>query len=121
MSKPPTRLPLFVTTDELAYARGCSRAESLGEPGISKITGLLPRRGQQHFGCDEVWCLGLCQRCRENVGDSKAKAFITYVNKLIDFPIERGKTPIIWHDMLARCLEEELATLDSRAVVMIWL
>ncbi len=107
--------------------------EAIGElcpsnPGSLELaTGLIdemiaahPDSRYLHLGCDEVWCLCLCDRCRKSFADSRPEAFITYVNKLIDFTAARGKIPIIWHDMLASCTNDELSRLDHRAVVMIW-
>ncbi len=79
-----------------------------------------PESRYLHLGCDEVWCLCLCERCREAFGGSKAGAFLTYVNRLIAHTAGRGRIPVIWHDMLAGCTDDELALLDKRAVVMIW-
>lgn len=74
-----------------------------------------------HIGCDEVWSLLSCPDCKKQYGQEKNKMFIEYVNKVIQHVCKKGKIPIIWHDMMAQCNDEEIRLLDNRAVVMIWL
>lgn len=74
-----------------------------------------------HIGCDEVYSLCVCPACISQYGNSRERAFIGFVNQLIDHVASRGKIPIIWHDMMEKCSDAELSLLDKRAVVMIWL
>ncbi|WP_284646443.1 family 20 glycosylhydrolase [Paenibacillus silviterrae] len=92
------------------------------------VTGLLdemmtmhPGSRFVHLGCDEVYSLCECETCRQSFEGSRDRAFISFVNQLIDFVASRGKTPILWHDMLDKCSEDDLALLDPRAAVMIWI
>ncbi|WP_256984443.1 MULTISPECIES: glycoside hydrolase family 3 N-terminal domain-containing protein [Paenibacillus] len=74
-----------------------------------------------HLGCDEVYSLCECERCKIEFGGVRERAFIAFVNRLIAFTSERGKQPIFWHDMLDKCPPEELAKLDQRSIAMIWI
>ncbi|MDO3411094.1 family 20 glycosylhydrolase [Saccharibacillus sp. CPCC 101409] len=74
-----------------------------------------------HLGCDEVYSLCECEECREAFGGIRERAFIAFLNRLIEFAATRGKTPIFWHDMLDKCPPGELAALDPRSVAMIWI
>ncbi|MBB6732420.1 glycoside hydrolase family 20 zincin-like fold domain-containing protein [Cohnella zeiphila] len=74
-----------------------------------------------HLGCDEVYSLCECETCRERFEGVRERAFITFLNRLIEFTASRGRTPIFWHDMLDKCPEEELKRLDPRGVAMIWI
>ncbi|OAX47151.1 beta-N-acetylhexosaminidase [Paenibacillus sp. AD87] len=74
-----------------------------------------------HLGCDEVYSLCECERCKIEFGSVRERAFIAFLNRLIAFTAERGKQPIFWHDMLDKCPPGELAKLDQRSVAMIWI
>ena len=73
-----------------------------------------------HIGCDEVWSLGSCEACKAS-GKSRMDLFIDFVNQVIDAAAEEGKTPLLWHDMFEKAAPEQLARLDKRAIVCIWL
>lgn len=92
------------------------------------ITGLLeemmeahPESRYIHLGCDEVYSLCECEQCSEQFGGVRERAFISFLNRLIEFTASRGRQPIFWHDMLDKCPPEELAKLDSRSAAMIWI
>lgn len=117
-----------------AYSHLRETERSIGEicPSRSEtyelITALLgemmdrhPNSRYIHLGCDEVYSLCECKTCRERYDGVRERAFIFFLNRLIDFATSRGKTPIFWHDMLHKCPEEELKHLDSRGIAMIWL
>ncbi|QOS80451.1 family 20 glycosylhydrolase [Paenibacillus sp. JNUCC31] len=74
-----------------------------------------------HLGCDEVYSLCECERCKVEFGGIRERAFIAFLNRLIAFTAERGKQPIFWHDMLDKCPPDELAKLDQRSAAMIWI
>ncbi|MEK8126697.1 DUF4838 domain-containing protein [Paenibacillus filicis] len=74
-----------------------------------------------HLGCDEVYSLCECPDCQERFEGVRERAFISFLNLLIDHAASRGKTPIFWHDMLDKCPLEELQHLDKRSVAMIWI
>lgn len=88
---------------------------------IDEIAAKHPDSRYIHLGCDEVWSLGSCNVCKEKYGENKGRMFIDFVNQLICHVCDLGKKPIIWHDMLGHCGENEVAGLDRRAAVMIWL
>ncbi|MBQ8174386.1 MAG: family 20 glycosylhydrolase [Clostridia bacterium] len=74
-----------------------------------------------HVGCDEVWTLCSCEVCHAAYGEDKEGCFIDFVNRIVDFVCAHGKIPIVWHDMLEHCSEENSARMDKRAAVMLWL
>ncbi|AIQ58793.1 DUF4838 domain-containing protein [Paenibacillus borealis] len=92
------------------------------------ITGLLeemmeahPESRYIHLGCDEVYSLCECDVCKNQFGGVRERAFISFLNRLIEFTASRGRQPIFWHDMLDKCPPEELAKLDPRSAAMIWI
>ncbi|NQX47821.1 family 20 glycosylhydrolase [Paenibacillus tritici] len=92
------------------------------------ITGLLdemmdahPESHYLHLGCDEVYSLCECEACRKQFGGVRERAFISFLNRLIEFTASRGRQPVFWHDMLDKCPPEELAKLDPRSAAMIWI
>lgn len=88
---------------------------------IDEIAEKHPNSRYIHLGCDEIWSLGSCNVCKGKYGENKGQMFVDFVNKLICHVCDLGKKPIIWHDMLGHCGEEEIAQLDNRTSVMIWL
>jgi len=59
-----------------------------------------------HIGCDEVYHLGECSRCRNH--DSK-DLFISHVTKIAKYVRDKYKAiPIIWDDMLRKFYTDEL-------------
>jgi len=54
-----------------------------------------------HIGADETYFLGDCPRCR-NVTDKKGKIglYNDYVSKVCDHVKSRGRTPVLWDDMI---------------------
>lgn len=74
-----------------------------------------------HLGGDEVYSLCECEACRKQFGGVRERAFISFLNRLIEFTASRGRQPIFWHDMLDKCPPEELAKLDPRSAAMIWI
>ncbi len=95
-------------------------ALELSKALISEMAALHPDSKYLHIGCDEVWSLGSSAECRES-GKTREVIFIEYVNHLIDHVCSLGKMPIIWHDMFRNASEEELALLDNRVLVAVWL
>lgn len=73
-----------------------------------------------HLGCDEVWSLGESPECRES-GMSRHKIAVNFINRLVDKAISLHKIPIVWHDMMADADMEDLARLDHRLIVAVWL
>lgn len=86
---------------------------------LSEIIRLHPDSKYVHLGCDEVWSLGECDLCCKSKKD-KVTLFIEFVNKLADFVIKMGKTPLIWHDMLSNATEEQIKLLNKQIVVCVW-
>ena len=55
--------------------------------------------GALHIGCDEVFDIGLCERCK-STGKSTADIFAEWVNALAGHLGERGKRTYMWGDRL---------------------
>ena len=57
-----------------------------------------------HLGCDEVFLVEhFCPRCRPYAESGRlAELYCDYVSRLSRFILARGKTPIIWGDMLLK-------------------
>jgi hexosaminidase len=88
---------------------------------LEEIIDAHPDSQYIHLGCDEVYSLCSCHQCIKLNEGSREKTFIRYVNKLVDYVIRKGKVPIIWHDMMVKCSEEDIKLLDQRVIVMIWI
>ncbi len=87
---------------------------------IERMAKLHPESQYLHLGCDEVWSLCTCDACKAT-HKTKELIAIEFINKLIDAACNVGKTPLFWQDMLMHATDEELAQLDKRAIVCIWL
>lgn len=87
---------------------------------VHEIAGLHPESHFLHLGGDEVWSIGTCKECKES-GLTPASLFIRFINRIAEYAIELGKQPIIWHDMLKDATDEELAALDKRITVAVWI
>lgn len=77
-----------------------------------------------HIGADEARYLGSCPEC-SRIG--KAGSYIRRVEKSIDHVLKKGRTPVIWDDILRnsekKMTEEEAREcwqLGRKAVVMYW-
>ncbi|MBW4082254.1 glycoside hydrolase family 20 zincin-like fold domain-containing protein [Paenibacillus sp. S150] len=87
---------------------------------LEEVAALHPESEYLHLGCDEVWSLGTCEDCRRS-GLTREASFIRFVNLLAAKAVSLGKRPMIWHDMLMHAAPEELALLDKRVIVVVWL
>lgn len=87
---------------------------------IKEMADKHPNARYIHLGCDEVWSLGKCDSCKAR-GVSRERLFIEFVNKIVDYACSLGKIPLIWHDMLSKCSEEDVKIMDKRAIIVMWL
>jgi hexosaminidase len=87
---------------------------------LEEIANLHPHSQYLHMGCDEVWSLGTCQDCQRS-GLTREMSFIQFVNRIALKTLSMNKMPMIWHDMLAHATEEEIAKLDKRIIVVVWI
>ncbi|GAB4521699.1 MAG: hypothetical protein Kow0047_32570 [Anaerolineae bacterium] len=76
-----------------------------------------------HLGADETWVLGRCPRCREVVAErGKLGLYLDYVVPAIRHVQARGRTPIIWADMVWRTPQpDRLSELPTGTVLCDWL
>ena len=129
------KLPAYERLRELPEAPGelCPLREGAFELAASLIeetARLHPDSRYIHLGCDEVWSLGQSPECKAS-GKSRGRIAIEYINRLAQKAVSLGKTPIVWHDMLADVWRgdgmgeagnyDELALIDQSIVVAIWL
>ncbi len=87
---------------------------------LRDLAEIFPEAKYLHMGCDEVWSLGSCSECVASAL-TKQQLFIQYVNRLIDVVCSIGKTPLLWHDMLADCTADDLQKLDHRGIIVLWM
>ncbi|MEK3794655.1 family 20 glycosylhydrolase [Paenibacillus sp. FSL R7-0204] len=87
---------------------------------LEEVAALHPHSRYLHLGCDEVWTLGTCQDCKRS-GLTPEASFIRFVNQLAEKTLSLGKQPMIWHDMIMQATAEEIAALDKRVIVVVWI
>ncbi|MFD2876718.1 family 20 glycosylhydrolase [Paenibacillus rhizoplanae] len=87
---------------------------------LEEVAALHPHSDYLHLGCDEVWTLGTCEDCKRS-GLTPEASFIRFVNQLAEKTVSLGKQPMIWHDMIMHATAEEIAALDKRIVVVVWI
>ncbi|CAG2116776.1 unnamed protein product [Medioppia subpectinata] len=80
-----------------------------------------------HIGCDEVWHLGHCQRCRQYLTDhclaDKSQLFLRYVRKVAEFVRKTFDIKVIvWDDMMRHIDDQTLADSGLNRLVepMVW-
>lgn len=76
-----------------------------------------------HIGMDETYDLGSCAECKskiQSLGDAgKSKLFMDHLSWITQYYLEKGKRPIMWHDMLVR-YPQYLSQLDKRIILCDW-
>lgn len=87
---------------------------------LEEVAALHPHSDYLHLGCDEVWTLGTCEDCKRS-GLTPEASFIRFVNQLAEKTVSLGKQPMIWHDMIMHATAEEIAALDKRIIVVVWI
>lgn len=87
---------------------------------IDQIMKLHPDVKNLHIGCDEVFQLGECNKCRLKPRD---RLFLEHVSKTATYVRNTYKiTPIIWHDMLSHVSETTMKEYNFGELVepMVW-
>lgn len=87
---------------------------------IEESVELHPNSKYIHLGCDEVWSLGQSEECKKS-GLTRGQISVQFINKLAEKTVSLGKTPVVWHDMLAEADDESLAKLNKSIIVAVWL
>lgn len=87
---------------------------------VSQMAKKHPDSRYLHIGCDEVWSLCSCDACLA-AGKRPELLLIEFANKVISAVAQMGKIPLLWHDMFEGAAQEELALLDKRAAICIWI
>ncbi len=73
-----------------------------------------------HIGADETRSLGNCPDCAAAVAKhGKGKLYADYINRVCTWVKARGRTPVIWDDMLSH-YPEVVADIDRELVIMYW-
>jgi hexosaminidase len=56
-----------------------------------------------HIGCDEVFGIGSCHKCKTKLAEDGLEAlFMDYVVPLLRYIRSQGVQPLIWHDMIEK-------------------
>ncbi|RXG61053.1 Protein abrupt [Armadillidium vulgare] len=87
---------------------------------IDQIMKLHPDVKYIHIGCDEVFQMGECNKCRLKPRD---KLFLEHVSKTATYVRDTYNiTPIIWHDMLGHVSERAMKEYNFGKLVepMVW-
>ena len=99
---------------------------------LSQIMEVHKDSGHIHIGCDEVYQLGQCQQCQERINRNNAKThqghysyrtlFLDHVRAVGSFVNKKGKTPIMWDDMLRNMPHSEIkdSGIGNIVEVMVW-
>lgn len=105
----------------------CCRSEEafgLWRCMVDEIMEIFSESPYFHIGADESTHLAECPECAEY---SKAENFIHRVSRSIEYIAGKGKTPVIWDDILRNIHgnidEEDLETtwrLGEKAIIMYW-
>ncbi len=73
-----------------------------------------------HVGADEAYFLGHCPACREIAEEhGTIGVYVRYLSKVCDYIRGKGKTPIVWDDMLCRS-PKHLEELSRDMVLYYW-
>lgn len=97
---------------------------------IDQVLELHPNASRLHLGCDEVFHLAVCQKCRAKLRkineerkrnrlipyrDGRFRLFLDHVARLTEYLKKRrpGIIPLIWDDMLRSIPPAELASLSN--------
>jgi hypothetical protein len=89
-------------TDEVFYCRSLCPTHPEIKPVIFDLMDELVEVCESeglHIGCDEVFDIGLCDRCK-NTGKSTADIFANWVNALASHLRDSGKQTYMWGDRL---------------------
>jgi hexosaminidase len=86
---------------------------------MEEVLAAHPESRYFHIGADEPFRLGSCPRCRQAGSEGKGEIYFEHVNLLCELVCARGKTPILWSDVLEGH-PEMLSQLHPAAIVMYW-
>lgn len=73
-----------------------------------------------HIGGDETYLLGQCKDCSAKASsEGKSKLFVDYMKQICDLVIKRGKTPIMWADIILK-YPEAIDQLPKETIFVDW-
>ena len=85
---------------------------------IDQVMAIHPTVKWLHVGCDEVFHMGYCDRCRLKDRDS---IYIQHVTRVAKYVRDKYNViPIIWDDMLRNIAPDRLRELGTLVEPMIW-
>ena len=85
-----------------------------------EILAYFPESRFFHIGADETRQLGVCPRCREIAERAgKGALYVSHINRVCAWLMERGIRPILWDDILCRH-PQIMGELHPDAAVMYW-
>jgi len=88
---------------------------------LKEIIEAHPDSPYLHLGMDESWSLGVYAR---DSGEAPLTLFLDWLEELCAFCHEKGRTPLIWSDMLEDHLEtgalDRLRALREKVVLVVW-
>lgn len=75
-----------------------------------------------HIGCDEVFSLGTCEKCKLKASNKGIEhVFVDFVEKLLGHCKAKKVRPLIWHDMMesypSTLLSEKLGSMEAEPVL----
>lgn len=87
---------------------------------IAEVLAAHPESDYVHIGGDEVWSLGTCARCKQNVRRiGSSRIYIDFVSPFIEQVVQAGRRPILWGDMLLSH-PEALDSISRDVIVCDW-
>jgi hypothetical protein len=77
---------------------------------IDEMIDLHPGVPYLHVGLDETARVGTCPRCLKTLaGKPRINRYLDWVDKVVAYCLERGVTPILWGDVIAKELNPAIA------------
>ena len=116
----PVRQSPYVDIDEFCMCN--EKTPILVDELLDDYIAMHPESEYIHIGCDEAWNLFTCDKCiaaKEKHGANKI--LLDYINRVADYVVAKGKKPAVWDDMIRRLTPEELAQLNKKMVITIWM
>lgn len=106
-------------------SEGCSTNPGtwdLARDLLEEMLELHPDAPFIHVGLDETAHVGTCPQCRERIGDgSRHDLYVEWLNRVAEFVIERGSTPMAWGDItIAKLSADQIARLNKELVLVDW-
>ena len=89
---------------------------------IDDVIDSHPESQYIHLGGDECNLLGVCPTCAgiaEHDPAGKYRVYADYYRELTDYVVSKGKTPVIWHDIIIK-YPSAIEELNDRVIFHFW-